>query len=83
MYKLMVRLANLNLTGKLSWGPTSVAGGGQADIYRSRLEDGREVAVKIFRFDMREKMRYTKVHRAILTLCNVMKNKFCRRSLEN
>lgn len=66
LYKLMAKLACLNLSDKLSLGRTSVAGGGQADIFRSRLKDGREVAVKIFRFDMRENMRLTKVFKIFL-----------------
>lgn len=61
LYKLMKKLASINLSDKLSLSSASVAGGGQADIFRSKLKDGREVAVKIFRFDMRDNMRLTKV----------------------
>lgn len=61
LYKLVEKLASLNLSDKLSPDRTLVAGGGQADIYRSKLVDGRDVAVKIFRFDMRDSMRTMKV----------------------
>lgn len=59
--QLMKKLANLNISDKLSLDRTHVFGSGQTDIYRSKLVDGREVAVKIFRFDMRDSMRIMKV----------------------
>lgn len=82
LYKLMKKLASINLSDKLSLSSASVAGGGQADIFRSKLKDGREVAVKIFRFDMRDNMRLTKVCQIFLFI-NSNDNIIYRELLEN